>query len=287
MRVQQLTGPDAELQREWCDYLLRIGEGREPGCSADKPDFVRLPPDVCMPTALPSDLIQAVFGDLSRPDIDPRLFTSNCILTPKNDAVDMLNAEAMGNFPGAARTYQSADRPIEVDQAAIYPTEFLNTLTPQGLPPHELTLKVGCPIMLLRNFNSRLGLANGTRLIVRKLDNWVIQAQVITGTNVGAIVLIPRIPLISNDPHMPIKFRRLQVPVRLAFAMTINKAQGQTMERVGLYLPGAVFGHGQLYVALSRVTQRRNLMVMVGHDLAIQNHSLGLCTANIVYREVL
>jgi ATP-dependent exoDNAse (exonuclease V) alpha subunit len=58
-------------------------------------------------------------------------------------------------------------------------------------------------------------------------------------------------------------FSRLQFPINLAFAMTISKAQGQTIERVGLYFPTPVFTHGQLYVALSRVRNQQSIRVIL------------------------
>ena len=54
----------------------------------------------------------------------------------------------------------------------------------------------------------------------------------------------------------------LQFPLQPAYAMTINKSQGQTLAKVGLYLPTHCFGHGQLYVALSRVTHPSCLKVL-------------------------
>jgi hypothetical protein len=76
----------------------------------------------------------------------------------------------------------------------------------------------------------------------------------------------------------------LSVP---AFAMTINKAQGQTFKRVGVYLPDSVFTHGQLYVALSRVGNPDALKVMVKPSQSQRRpRRLGLKTGNVVYREV-
>ena len=126
------------------------------------------------------------------------------------------------------------------------------------MPPHDLTLKVGVPIILLRNINPPQ-LCNGTRHSVKKLMNNIIEATILNGKFKGTDVLLPRIPMIPTD--MPFEFKRLQFPVRLAFAMTINKAQGQSLQVFGLDLEIPCFSHGQLYVACSRVGKPSNLFV--------------------------
>ena len=117
-----------------------------------------------------------------------------------------------------------------------YPLEFLNSLTPSAMPPHQLNLKKICTIILLRNLSLRQGLCNGTRLTVTQLHSNCIQAAVMHGSNVGNSVLIPRIKLAPSDTNLPFTLVRHQFPVRLAYAMTINKSQGQTFDRVGLFL---------------------------------------------------
>ncbi|GFX17469.1 ATP-dependent DNA helicase PIF6 [Trichonephila clavipes] len=89
--------------------------------------------------------------------------------------------------------------------------------------------------------------------------NNVIEATILTGKFKGEDVLLPRIPMIPTD--MPFEFKRLQFPVRLAFAMTINKAQGQSLRVCGLNLENPCFSHGQLYVACSRVGKPSDLFV--------------------------
>jgi ATP-dependent DNA helicase PIF1 len=96
-------------------------------------------------------------------------------------------------------------------------------------------------------------------LAVKKLMSKVVEATILTGPFKGEDVLIPYIPMIPTD--MPFQFRRLQFPIRLAFAITINKAQGQSLELCGLDLDTGCFSHGQLYVACSRVGKPHNLYI--------------------------
>eukprot|EP00798_Chlamydomonas_sp_ICE-L_P013352 gene13352-19194_t len=270
-----------QSQQQFAELLLKVGEG-----SADNP--FPIPPDWCVPDPSLKGLISDVYVDLcDESACAADHLIKRCILTPKNDGVQEINNMIMDLLKGndannQPRIYFSHDYANDEEDVALYPTEFLNSLDPQGLPPHELKLKVGCPIILLHNLNPRKGLANGTRLIVEELMNHLIVAKIVTGSHAGETVCIPRIPLTPSDSKQkPIIFTRRQFPIRPAFAMTINKSQGQTFEKIGIYLPAPCFSHGQLYVAMSRVGQPTGLKFLVKNATGGQAH-----TENVVYTEV-
>jgi ATP-dependent DNA helicase PIF1 len=118
------------------------------------------------------------------------------------------------------------------------------------MPPHELNLKIDSIIILLRNINIKLGLCNGTRMRVLRLMENVFEAECI---KTGRRALISRMPLTSELGNLPFRLRRLQFPIRPGYTLTSNKSQGQTVDRIGIYLPQPYFAHGQLYVSFSRV----------------------------------
>jgi len=143
-------------------------------------------------------------------------------------------------------------------------------------------------VILLRNLDPPNGLCNGTRLVVRAFQRNTIDAEIVLGQHAGKRVFLPRIPLCPSDDEMfPFRFKRKQFPVRVSFAMTINKAQGQTIPHVGVYLPNPVFSHGQLYVAMSRATARSRLKVLAATTNDEISELDGTLTKNIVYKEVL
>ncbi|CAN7104026.1 unnamed protein product, partial [Brassica rapa subsp. narinosa] len=86
----------------------------------------------------------------------------------------------------------------------------------------------------------------------------------------------------ASDKKLPFKMRRRQLPISVAFAITINKSQGQSLSHVGIFLPRPVFSHGQLYVAISRVTSKKGLKILiVDEDGKPQKQ-----TRNVVFKEI-
>ena len=137
--------------------------------------------------------------------------------------------------------------------------------------------------MLLRNLNQRAGLCNGTRLIVTSIGEWTIEAKIMNGCHANQTFAIPRITLSLKSNKWPFVLQRRQYPIRVCYAMTINKSQGHTLSVVGIYLQKPVFTHGQLYVAVSRVTTKQGLKIYIEDDDGNPSNE----TRNIVYKEVL
>ena len=182
-------------------------------------------------------------------------------------------------------SYDSVDIDDEGDHIN---EELLNRLEPTGFPPHCLQLKRKTVVILIRNVDSQQGLCNGTRCLVLGMETEVMKLRVLTGVSAGTEVFIPKMTMTPTDHKTGISFKRRQFPVIPAFCMTINKSQGQSFDHVGIDLTQNVFGHGQLYVALSRCRESRNLKIQVGPRKRLRGCAFAPCLVkNIVYEQVL
>ncbi|XP_012853843.1 PREDICTED: uncharacterized protein LOC105973366 [Erythranthe guttata] len=284
-RLQLRKNVRAKEDPEFSEFLLRIGNGVEPFIFDEN---VQIPASMLIPFldlhASLDCLIRHVYPDLDYFLTHPLCLINRAILTSKNDCVDELNDLIIERFPGQIKEYVSFNRTDDPLQQGEY-EDYLGTVSANGLPPHILRLKENCPIMLLRNLNPLQGLCNGTRLICRRLGDTFIHAEIAVGDFKGNLVFIPRIPLEpSSKLKCPIPFKRMQIPVRPCFAMTINKSQGQTLQLVGIYLREPVFSHGQLYVALSRAKCASAVKVLIHPDSRAKS-SIDY-TKNVVYHEI-
>ena len=202
--------------------------------------------------------------------------SERCILAPLNKTTHTINATLVVQLPGESVEYRSLDSVFDESQAVHFPIEFLYSLEVSGFPSHVLSLKISAPIIILRSLDPPK-VTNGTRCVIIKLSANTIEARISHGRYAGQDIIIPRIPPIPSNSTLPFEFRRLQFPVALCFAMTINKSQGQTFKAVGVDLTNERFTHGMLYVALSRVGSPNCLTLLVRKDRK---------TRNVVYNEV-
>ena len=264
VRVEMSGDPDASSFEE---VLMRIGNG-----TLTKTGIVEVPPQVTVNSK--NELIDAIFEDLAVNYNTPGWLSKRAILAPKNLTVDTLNEDLLNKIPGDKKTYHSKDFPIIAVDSTKYPTEVLNQMNFPGVPPHRLVLKKGAPIIIMRNIDPPI-LVNGTRLVVKEMGEHKIEATILVGDHAGEDVFIPRIPFIPRN--VGIEMKRTQFPIRLSFSMSINKAQGQTLQKVGLYLEEPCFSHGQFYVGCSRVGTEKNLKILCPKNT----------TRNVVYQEAL
>ncbi|GJY72845.1 DNA helicase [Tanacetum coccineum] len=239
------------LINSFASWLLDIGDGKigEPDeKDPENASWIDIPPQYCIPPDEEglSNLIDFIYNQTTLHTPSATTLQQKAIVCPKNETADIINSKVLDMVSGESTTYISNDEatPTENDGAEtemLYPVEHLNTLNLPGFPPHELKLKVGAPVMLLRNVNLTGGLCNGTRMIVTQLMTKLIEVQIITGTRIGEKVFIHRISLNHKDPNLPFIFKRRQFPIKLCYAMTINKSQGQSLNKIGVYLPQSTF----------------------------------------------
>ena len=150
------------------DQLLAIGNGKLPVDSIS--GRIQLPADFCNLVTSKNELIEKVFPNILNNYKNNKWLSERAILAPKNIDVHEINNIVLTKIRDQAVLYKSVDTVLEPNEAVNYPSEFLNSVDLSGFPPHVLQLKIGVPIILLRNINPPK-LCNSTRLAVKKKNN--------------------------------------------------------------------------------------------------------------------
>jgi len=205
------------------------------------------------------------------------------ILAFKNDTVNDFNNSLLDKMAGTEHRFEAANK-VELCQEAPdsepYAVEYLQSINLASIPPSCVRLKIGVPLILIRNLSPKNGMCNHIRLWLLGINRNCLQVAILDGRWDGEIRLLPRIKLTTSDEELPFILDRKLFPVRLCFAMPVNKSQGQSLRQVGVDLGTDAFTHGQLYVPLSRVTSLDGLTLLPSSNTPT-------VTSNMVYPEVL
>uniref|UniRef100_A0A8I7BEE2 ATP-dependent DNA helicase n=1 Tax=Hordeum vulgare subsp. vulgare TaxID=112509 RepID=A0A8I7BEE2_HORVV len=160
-KIRLTRNMPAQTDPWFSEYLLRIGNGTE---KIIGDDYVCLPEDIVITYTEDekqvNKLIEDVFPSLHTNATSREYMSTRAILSTKNEHVDDLNDKMISRFPGEEKVYHSFDS-IEDDFQNNYTIDFLNSITPNGLPPHVLKVKINCSVILLRNLDPHNGLCNG------------------------------------------------------------------------------------------------------------------------------
>jgi hypothetical protein len=274
---------DGGIYDMWEEMLLRYGNGTEPPPAGADWETIEVP-DFFLSQA--KDFREFLFS-IYPEEIwnDHAELAKRSIITPLHKDVDIINdtmkdimRETIINsdrYSSASdqdrqkliRDYQSVNYALGVNGDRVSKPEF-DAYDHPSLPPRLLQLHVGAPVQLLRNFNGYKGLANGTKCIVKELHEHFIILEVVSGTyrnqsDRRVTFCLPKVRLESSEAVLGMHFVRETFPIKLSYAITVHKAQGQTIKRVGIYLPSPSFSHGMWYTSTSRVQSFEHLQVFI------------------------
>jgi hypothetical protein len=234
------------------------------------------------------------------PSPTQRVTQNKAILCATNNRVDELN-EMLQKRHGRKTTTLTASTQVKdgQDDSLGLTTELLAECNKPGNAPHVLKFAEGDVAFLMRTLDKRKCLTNNTRVQILDVKRRFIKVQTLTDR--PTTHLIPRIIFsFAMTRRNPFVINRLQFPLRLAYAMTFNKLQGQNLEKVLIdgtaqHLPGrgsinGAFMHGHCNVALSRVRNRESLAILVDETNLVTDPTTGkraARTTNIVCRKIL
>src|SRR5258707_10312514 len=283
LRQNMRLNTHLEEEANFASWQLEVGKGQH----TDDSFNITLPHHFHCADNIVDSLIDTIYPNIHLGPHPDQFFSEHIILSSINKRVKELNESVLAKFPGAVQLFPSLDFLPQSDQAGEddpmlnYPVEYLNEINCESLPLAKLEVKKGCPVIVLKNLDAANGVCNGSRGILTRYSNRVLEVRLLTGEQAGQTVFIPRVANQPGEEDVPFKFTRRQFPIRLCFSITINRSQGQTVKFVGLDLRSPAFTHGQFYVAVSRVTSVSNIkMIWNESDEEAK-------TQNVVYEEVL
>ncbi|KAL4350204.1 uncharacterized protein LOC127742875 [Arachis duranensis] len=187
--------------RQFAEWILQVGNGISEGTS-NGTNLIQIPFEFLITDY--NDLIQAIvkasYSYYIANLANEYHLKGRAILAPTINAIDKVNDYMTTMNNNECKTYVSSNKCLpnkgSNEIKGIHTSGFLVTIKYSGVPNHELKLKVGCPVMLIRNIDHSSGIFNGTRLIMTRLRDKVIKAKLLNSNKYFDKIFIPRMTLI-------------------------------------------------------------------------------------------
>jgi hypothetical protein len=229
----------AERNPAFANFLEDVGNGRIA--------YVDVPEDSRVSTI--AEVIEAVYGPQCRDDSERQILA----LTLETCAA--VNAMCFDMLPGAQSDIPAADAYVDCQDPDAFPHDYVESLDMKGAPPWMLRFKIGAKYMCIRNLDLQRGIVNGTMMRLVWIGRYIAQFLILSGKSAGSCEIFTKsmFTITPEASGLPFTILRRQFPVIPAYCLSVHKAQGQTLKKVGLIFESDPFTHGQLYVALSRV----------------------------------
>jgi hypothetical protein len=227
---------------------------------------------VCFPRQFARYDVDAFIREIFSAEVmagPPIELSKRVILASTNRVVNTFNARIAQLMPAdrQSRVYLSTNMPAAYNiydpTTAVLSPENLQAIDSPKIPAHRLELKVGMPVMCMQNLNVPNGICNGSQLVVEKLDADVVWCR---GEGRYGQILYPFAATKFNYKSGILEFVRTQLPLRVAFSATTNRAQGGTYEKVGFDSRHPPWAHGQTYTVVTRVDNDEGLTVLCDHN---------------------
>lgn len=204
------------------------------------------------------------FGDVTKHDIellrsrfkqeDPDKTFEATILGTHNIQVERINVAKLKDLNAYEKTFKAKFEGK---------TEKIEFLKKNCIASENLTLKIDSQVMMLKNTYAKEGIMNGSIGIIRSFDSKK-GYPVVEFTNGSFITIAPEEWCIEkfneNTAKVEVEAMMIQIPLILAWAITVHKSQGMTLEKIKCNL-GSAFAEGQVYVAVSRVKTLKGLFI--------------------------
>jgi hypothetical protein len=268
----QMRMTDTELR----DAVHAVGYGTWPcadngdhhTCAAQR---VLLPVSI-FPTICATDTGLEQFRRWVHPDVaDTRL--QGTIICSTNARAEEHNLAFLDRMHGSIHTYTARDEVVHIrdgDQAferANISHDAARAFNGSGIPPSELVLKTGAPVYVALNLDRTEGIVKGALAVFHSMHTNMVYIRLCNPRNLDhAIWPIPRVCFHLQPDKLPILIQRRQIPLRLAWAVTVHRVIGEELDRVGIDLRDSYFAHGQLHVSISRCHNRNEARYLVHEE---------------------